>query len=87
MQFQEFRQGNSLASHHWNKGLKEVKEPGICLVISTPGQRKASIIAQRQVPGSIAGPVKNRGHGGWGGVSEGTIENEVREVARLRKDK
>lgn len=53
-------------------------------MVSIPGRGKASAIAQRREPGSIAGPVKNRGQGGWGGMSEGTVaENEVREVARL----
>lgn len=85
LEFQEVRQKNSVARQHLNKGWKEVEEaPGICLVISISGQGKASVIAQRQEPGSIAGPAKSRGQGCWSGMSEGTVtEKEVREVARL----
>lgn len=51
-----------------NDGLKEVRktEPCICVVVSSPGQGKASVVAPRQEPGSTAGPVQSGGHWqGW----------------------
>ena len=58
------------------------RESCICLVMSTTGRAKVSVIAQRQEPGSIPGPSKeSRGQSGYSGMSKGTmVGDEVREV-------
>lgn len=50
-------------------------------MMSIPGGGKVSVIAQRQEPGSTAGPIKEKSsQRGWSGMSEGMVAGDrVRE--------